>query len=224
MWQLLWCSGNSWAGGTFWLFALEFRGELSPSELIRKRQCHLVQRGCKRGALITVMATPSLLETEPGRREPHWKGLRLVASLEFAKGVAVLLLGFGLVLVHGQAWEVAENFLEVLHINPDHRYAQAFLNLADRFSDSKLWVVAATMAAYSILRFVEAYGLWRARAWAEWLAFASGSLYLPFEIYELMRRPSLMHASILLINGVIVLYMLYLRTWGRTQTRVGRSQ
>jgi uncharacterized membrane protein (DUF2068 family) len=190
----------------------------------RKVRYRTVQRGPSRKALIGVMATVSLVRTESGRREPHLKGLRLVASLEFAKGVAVLLLGFGLVLVHGQAWEVAENFLEVLHINPDHRYAQAFLNLADRFSDTKLWVVAATLAAYSVLRFVETYGLWRARAWAEWLAFASGSLYLPFEIYELLRRPSLMHVSILVINVVIVLYMLYLRTWGRSQTRVGRSQ
>src|SRR5438309_2666144 len=165
------------------------------------------------------MATPLVLETKSSRREPHLKGLRLVASLEFAKGLAVLLLGFGLVLVHGQAWEVAENFLEVLHISPDHRYAQVFLNLADRFSDTRLWVVAATAVAYSILRFAEAYGLWRARAWAEWLAFASGSLYLPFEIYELVRKPSLMHVSILVINVVIVLYMLYLRSWGRAQTR-----
>ena len=36
-------------------------------------------------------------------------GLRAVASLELAKGVVVLLLGFGAVsLVHKDAWDVAE--------------------------------------------------------------------------------------------------------------------
>ena len=165
------------------------------------------------------MRTPSFIVHGRSRREPHLRGLRFVAFLEFAKGLAVLLLGFGLALVHEQAWEVAEDFLQVLHISPDHRYAQVFLNLADRFSDTKLWAVAGTAVAYSILRFAEAYGLWRARAWAEWLAFASGTLYMPFEVYELVRKPTLMHVSILVINAVIVLYMLYLRTWGRVDTR-----
>ena len=153
---------------------------------------------------------------------PHLKGLRTVAFLEFLKGVAVLLLGFGLVsLVHRDAWEVAENFLEFLRINPDHRFAQVFLNLADRLNDMHLWQVAAIAATYSTLRFVESYGLWRARAWAEWLALASGMIYLPFEIYELARKPTPIRVAILLINVAIVLYMLYLRTWGRAEeTRV----
>jgi uncharacterized membrane protein (DUF2068 family) len=147
---------------------------------------------------------------------PHLGGLRAVALLEFTKGLAVLLLGFGLLsLAHRDAWEVAENFLELLRINPDHRYAQIFLNLADRLNDTKLWLVAAATAAYSTLRLVEAYGLWKARVWAEWVALASGAVYLPFEIYELLRKPTGVRAAILLINLAIVLYMVYLRTWAR---------
>ena len=167
------------------------------------------------------MFSSSRSANRPRECIPHLKGLRTVASLEFLKGVAVLLLGFGLIsLVHRDAWEVAENFLEFLRINPDHRYAQVFLDLADRLNDMQLWQVAAVAATYSILRFVESYGLWRARAWAEWLALASGMIYLPFEIYELARKPTPIRVAILLINVAIVLYMLYLRTWGRTeQTR-----
>ena len=52
---------------------------------------------------------------------------------------------------------------------------------------------------------------------AEWLAFASGAIYLPFEIIELMATPSLLHVSILVVNLAVVLYMLYLRTWGRSR-------
>lgn len=166
------------------------------------------------------MTSSSPFPDAPGR-SPHLKALRAVASLEFLKGLAVLLLGFGLLsLVHRDIWEVASNFLELLRINPGHRYAQIFLNLADRLNDTSLWPLAAAAAAYSILRFVEAYGLWRARAWGEWVALVSGASYLPFEIYELARRPALTTAAVLLINLAIVLYMLYLRTWGRaTQTR-----
>lgn len=140
-------------------------------------------------------------------------GLRAVASLELAKGLGVLLLGFGAVsLVHKDAWDVAEALLRFLHVNPDrHHYAQVFLNLADNLTDAKLWAMAGGAAAYSIVRFVEAYGLWRERAWAEWFALISGTLYLPFEVYELIRRQTWIHVAVLLINLVVVFYMLYLR-------------
>jgi uncharacterized membrane protein (DUF2068 family) len=58
---------------------------------------------------------------------------------------------------------------------------------------------------------VEAYGLWKARAWAEWIALISGAIYLPFEVVELIRRLSLFHLSLLIVNLAVVLYMVYLR-------------
>jgi len=146
--------------------------------------------------------------------------LRAVASLELAKGAVVLLLGFGAVsLVHKDAWDVAEALLRLLHVNPDHHhYAQVFLNLADNLTDAKLWALAAGAAAYSILRFVEAYGLWRERTWAEWFALISGALYVPFEAYELVRRTTPIHVAVLLINLIIVFYMLYLRLSARKES------
>ena len=72
-------------------------------------------------------------------------------------------------------------------------------------------------AAYSIVRFVEAYGLWRERTWAEWFALISGALYVPFEVYELVRRPTLIHVAVLLINLAVVFYMLYLRLSAPTE-------
>jgi uncharacterized membrane protein (DUF2068 family) len=87
------------------------------------------------------------------------------------------------------------------------------LKTAGRLSDSKVWVVVTVACAYSGLRFVEAYGLWRARAWAEWIALISGALYLPFEIRLLMHRVSLLHAGFLVVNVAIVLFMFYLRIY-----------
>lgn len=146
------------------------------------------------------------------------RALRAVASVEFFKGLIVLLAGFGVLsLVHRDAWDVAESFLEWLHISPDTHYAQVFLNLADQVTDTKLWFVAIGAAAYSTLRFAEAYGLWKERAWAEWLALISGAIYLPFEIYELARRPHWIRLAIFLINLAVVLYMVFLRMQARTQ-------
>ena len=148
----------------------------------------------------------------------HLKGLRAVAALEFAKGVAVLLIAFGLVsLVHRDPWDVTEGLLEFLHIDPYRHFAQALLDMADRITDKSLLSAAGVAFIYSTLRFVEAYGLWGARAWAEWLAFASGAVYLPFEVIELMKKPDLLRAAVFVVNLVVVLYMLYLRTWARSR-------
>lgn len=144
------------------------------------------------------------------------KALRAVASVEFIKGLVVLLAGFGVLsLVHRDAWDVAESFLEWLHISPEAHYAQVFLNLADQVTDAKLWGVALLALGYSALRFAEAYGLWRERAWAEWLALISGAIYLPFEIYELVRRLDWIPLVIFLVNLAVVLYMVYLRMQAR---------
>ena len=133
----------------------------------------------------------------------------------------MLLAGFGVLsLVHRDAWDVAESFLEWLHISPDAHYAQVFLHLADQVTDAKLWGVALGALAYSSLRFVEAYGLWRERAWAEWLALISGTIYLPFEIYELARRPDFVRLAIFLINLAVVLYMAFLRVQARERSTV----
>jgi uncharacterized membrane protein (DUF2068 family) len=171
------------------------------------------------------VATAIVTHAKAAERHRRRAALRAVASLELTKGMVVLLLGFGAVsLVHKDAWDAAEALLRFLHVNPDHHhYAQVFLNLADNVTDKKLWAVAAGAAAYSTVRFVEAYGLWGERIWAEWFALISGALYVPFEVYELVRRTTAIHVAVLLINLAIVFYMLYLRLSARAEeARNGR--
>jgi len=149
-------------------------------------------------------------------RQAQLKLLRAVASFELAKGLIVLLAGCSvLFLVHKDTGDVADTFLRLLHISPDHHFAQVFLKWADNLTDTKLWAVAGVAIVYAMLRFVEAYGLWKARAWAEWIALVSGTLYLPFEVYKLVEHASLLHISVLIVNLAVVLFMAYLRLSAR---------
>jgi len=92
--------------------------------------------------------------------------------------------------------------------------------LADSLSNAKVWVIIVTACSYSGLRFAEAYGLWKARAWAEWIALVSGALYLPFEIRLLAHRLTLVHAGVLIVNLAIVAFMFYLRIYVPRQERL----
>jgi len=53
--------------------------------------------------------------------------------------------------------------------------------------------------------------LWNIRPWAEWLAFASGAIYIPFEAYDLFRKLTWFRILVIAVNLLIVLYMLMLR-------------
>src|SRR6202021_3317266 len=105
---------------------------------------------------------------------------------EFGKGVFVMAIGLcALLLVHKDAWLLAESLLALFHINPDRRYAQLFLDFADSATDKRLWTAASVAFTYGGLRLIEAYGLWRQRAWAEWIAFIAGAGFFPLEIRRL---------------------------------------
>jgi len=137
--------------------------------------------------------------------------MRAVAAFEFVKGIFVMAMGLcALMLVHKDVWLLAESLLALLHISSDRRYAQVFLDFADSVTDARLWTIASVALTYAALRFAESYGLWRQRAWAEWLAFAAGTLLLPLEVRELLRGVTVVRVILFVGNLSIVLYMLYL--------------
>jgi uncharacterized membrane protein (DUF2068 family) len=137
-------------------------------------------------------------------------GLRAVALFEAAKGVLVLVAGFGLArLVHRDVQQAAEELVDRLHLNPAKHYPRIFIDLAANLSDAQLWALAALAAVYAALRLTEAYGLWFGRRWGEWIAAVSGGVYVPVEIYELARGASWIKLGALLLNAAVVGYMCY---------------
>jgi uncharacterized membrane protein (DUF2068 family) len=137
-------------------------------------------------------------------------GLRTVALIEAAKGVLVLLAGFGVLsLVHHDAQRIAEHLVAHAHLNPAAHYPRIFIDVADRLTDTRLLLIAAGAGAYSLVRLIEAYGLWQARRWAEWFAALSGGIYVPFEIFELAQRVTWLGLGALAVNAAIVAFMLY---------------
>jgi uncharacterized membrane protein (DUF2068 family) len=93
---------------------------------------------------------------------------------------------------------------------------RVFLEAATRLNDINVWTLALMAAAYSSLRLIEAYGLWRNQAWAEWLAVVSGAIYVPFEIHGLIHKFDLLKLSLLAINLFIVVAIAYV-VWKRKQ-------
>jgi len=131
--------------------------------------------------------------------------VRSVAIFEATKGAVVLLAGFGVLsLLHHDIRVAAAALVGRLHLNPTHRFESSFIEAASRVTDTGLWLMASIGFLYALFRFLEAYGLWSGRRWAEWLAVVSGGLYLPLEIYELIQRYTWVRVSALVVNLVVV--------------------
>jgi uncharacterized membrane protein (DUF2068 family) len=142
----------------------------------------------------------------------HLAGLRTVASVELLKGIAVLAGGFALFAFrHKDMGDLAERFVEHLRLDPGRHIVHVFIQAADRITDRKVVGLAVAAFAYATLRFIEGYGLWHARVWAEWLAIISGALYLPWEILEVIKHDDRVRWALLIINIFVVLYMIYVR-------------
>ncbi len=135
-------------------------------------------------------------------------GLRIVAAFEAAKGLIVLAAGLGLFhLVHRDVGEAAERLVRHLHLSVDSHYPRVFVDAAGRLDDAHLRMLAAVALLYSVVRFVEGYGLWSDRRWAEWFGAVSGAVYLPLEVFKLWEGVTWLRVSILMVNCIVVVYL-----------------
>lgn len=143
----------------------------------------------------------------------HKQGVRAVATLEILKGAAALLAAIGLLyMMHrSDLGDVAEDIIFKLHLNPNSRLPWFIIDKAYDVNGKNLWLVIGLTFGYTVVRFIEGYGLWHERVWAEYFALISGSAYIPVEIFELVHRPNPITWAILLINIGIVIYMAYVR-------------
>ena len=166
--------------------------------------------------------------TAKATEKEHLKnGLRIVSLFEGAKGLLVLIVGFGLLeFIHKDLHLAAEQIVKSIHLNPARHYPRIFIDAANHMTDGKLWAMALSAMFYSIVRFVEAIGLWLNRQWAEWFGLLTGAMYMPVEFFEILREATWPIVIILIINAGVVAYLAYVLYQSRQSSKgtVGMSR
>jgi uncharacterized membrane protein (DUF2068 family) len=72
-----------------------------------------------------------------------------------------------------------------------------------------LYLAGVAIAAYALLEGVEAVGLWLGKRWAEYLTFVATIVFIPYEIWELIKSVTTLKVVALVINVAIAVYLLY---------------
>ncbi len=134
--------------------------------------------------------------------------LRLVAAFEAMKGVLVFATACAVFkFIHADVQETAEQLVRHFHLNPANHYPRIFLEMASRLDDAHLLVLGLGALAYSVIRLVEAYGLWHGRQWAWVFGMASAGIYIPIEVFELIKHVNWTEAILFLVNVLILIFL-----------------
>jgi uncharacterized membrane protein (DUF2068 family) len=135
--------------------------------------------------------------------------LQMIAVFKFLKAilfVAAALGAFGL-LQPGLANQAREWGAALAFGSGQHIVRHLVMQLL-QLSRSKIAVLGVVALFYAALFMTEGIGLWRERRWAEYLTvIATGSL-IPFEIYEIAHRFTLIRVGTFVINVAVVVYLI----------------
>jgi len=146
------------------------------------------------------------------------KGLRAIALFEIAKGLVGVWAAKVLILEgHGAVDKLSNKLLHLLHLEGSEGLGQWILNFAQSVNVNMLIVFAF---AYITVRFVEAYGLWRERHWAEWFAAVSAGLYVPFELWAVIHHAGPIKLILLGANVGMVAFLVKVITRDRKSRTV----
>lgn len=138
----------------------------------------------------------------------HQTGLAAIAVFKIVKGLLLLLVGLGLLqLMHAEIATLFSQLIEALHLNADSRIIHALVLNVDALQPHTVLVAGLVSLGYAGMLLLEGIGLWLERSWAAYLTVISTSLLLPFELYEVIDRVSLLRVGVLILNLVIVLYL-----------------
>jgi uncharacterized membrane protein (DUF2068 family) len=135
-------------------------------------------------------------------------GYKLIALYEAGKALVVLVAGFGfLSLINQGIQDHVENVVLFLHLNPAHKFPHILIDTLSNATNVQLWLLSSSSIVYAVVQLLLAYGLWYKRDWAAWFVVASTILYIPVEVYELVKKITIMRESIFFANVLLVIYL-----------------
>ena len=135
----------------------------------------------------------------------HQTGLAAIAMFKLVKDLLLLLFGLGpLKFMHADIAALFSRLIEALHLNADSWVIHALVPKVDALHPHSVLVAGLVSLGYAGMLLLEGVGLWLERSWAAYLTVISTSLLLPFELYEVINRVSMLRVGVLLLNLVIV--------------------
>ena len=136
-------------------------------------------------------------------------GFKVIGSFKLVTGILALALGIWSVrfLTHDPAARL-ERIIIHMGLDPQNHVIHSVIASLTGVDRKHLRALQAGTFFYALLHMIEGIGLIRGRDWAGYLVIIATSSLVPFEIYEIARKLSLIRISLLILNVGIVIYLI----------------
>ena len=155
-----------------------------------------------------------LIQTEEKGGRPagsHDRGLLLIGLFKLAKAIFFFCVGVGAIhLLHKDLEDEVMRLALKFKFDPENRFVSLLLDKVDLIDAHRLRQISVATFGYSALALTEGVGLLLEKVWAEYLTLLLTISFLPWELYELVRRPDWFRLSLLLINLAVLWYLVWL--------------
>ena len=144
--------------------------------------------------------------------------LRALAIERWIRGAVIALLGVAVLRFESTQVSLKELFdRDLASLKPF--FDQINFNVSDSGTirlieklltakHSTLNLIAGALLFYGALQLVEGIGLWSLRRWGEYVAVVGTTLFIPFEVYEITEKVTVLRTLALVVNVAAVLYLL----------------
>jgi uncharacterized membrane protein (DUF2068 family) len=138
----------------------------------------------------------------------HNRWLVLIALFKLAQALLFIAIGVGaLRLVGKDLGDALYTLADRLRFNPESRLVNFVLEKAELVNDQMLRRLSLAFFLYAGVGLIEGTGLYLEKMWAEFFTLALTASFLPWEVYEVIRRHTWPRMSLLTINVLVLLYL-----------------
>jgi uncharacterized membrane protein (DUF2068 family) len=138
-------------------------------------------------------------------------GIFIIALFKLLKGALFCALAVSaLKLIDRDIAEIFWVWISRLHIDIENGFVQSIFTSLDLVDNRMLEEISTVTFVMAGLFFIEGLGLLFQKRWAEYMTVFETGLFIPLEIFELVRHATITKVSLLTINVAVVMYLLFL--------------
>jgi len=136
-------------------------------------------------------------------------GFKVIGTYKLISGFVALALGiWSLYFLDHDPERGLERVVLQLGLDPQNHVIHSVISAVTGVDRKRLRAIEAGTFFYALLHAIEGIGLIRGRDWAGYLVVIATSSLIPFEIFHIARKMSLLRISLLVLNLSIVIYLI----------------
>lgn len=140
----------------------------------------------------------------------HDKGLLVIGVFKLVEAVFFVSVGMGaLHFLHNDLGDAALKLATRLRVDPEGRLVSFVLDHVDSLTSHRLRQIGIVTFLYAAVRVAEGVGLILEKLWAEYLTVGVTAAFLPWEMYEIVKRADWIRIGLFVINLSVLGYLIW---------------